>query len=83
MSKAVYIEWLDHGNYDSSCWRERGELEELRGCPCWTLGWIVAEDKYRIVVAGTEGGKNPPKWFGEICILKNCILKRRNIKVPR
>jgi len=83
MSKAVYIEWLDHGNYENSIWRDRAELENLCGFRVQTIGWVVTENKHRIVIAGTENGTPATKWTGEICILKNCIVKRRNIRVPR
>ena len=40
MSKAVYIEWLDHGNYENSIWRDRAELESLCGFRVQTIGWV-------------------------------------------
>ncbi len=70
------VEWDDA----SSCATWRG-VEELPGVqPCVTRGWLVEENKRKVVLAGTIQAEGPD--VGEIIAIPRGMVKRiRRLKV--
>lgn len=76
--KLVYIRWLDHVGWTQNNWHDIDDTKLLTPSVIDTVGWIVKETKKHIIVASiiTDNGNTN----GEICIIKGCIVKRKNLK---
>lgn len=80
-SKKIHLEritWEDHCSYINTGWKSGQELIELTPTEIDSVGWVIDEDKKRVVVAShlsTSGAGT-----GEMCIIKKCIKSRKRLK---
>lgn len=79
--KAVYLEWQDSSSERSEgVWKDREAVATAgEPCHCETIGFILAEDKKSITVAGhlTIAGRSVS---GDMNIPKSAIVKRRVVR---
>jgi hypothetical protein len=77
--KLVYVEWFDHCSFTVAQWRTKEEYDVLQPPLCKTVGWILKEDKDKMIVVQTwqESEEFDDQFVGEMCIIKG------NIKVIR
>lgn len=80
MSKAVYIEWLDHVGYTGRVWFKSEDIDN-KPMRLSSIGFIVKEDDKCITLAGTDDAENDTV-FGQVhTIMKNSILKKKRISI--
>ncbi len=78
-TKAVYVEWLDHASSEMQ-WNTRETRTLTAPILVSSIGFILEETDDHIVLVMSHTGEEET-FFGEILILKNCIKKRRALKV--
>ena len=69
----IRIEWLDHCSLQGG-WKHASDADKLTPATVLTVGWVVKETKKYITVASIWSEDYMVQ--GEICIMKNCIVKR-------
>ena len=86
--KVVYVEWLDHSSHSSQVWRSKEEYKELKPATCRTIGFVVNEEKEFITIActnhhiaETDDYEEENNFSGDMCILKSCITKLKEVKL--
>lgn len=79
--KMIYVEWVD--SCQSHGWQEVEELKSQRALHCFSVGWVVAENKDSIALAANISEKNHPTAFYQCCgvmtIPKKAIVYREEI----
>lgn len=63
--KMIYVEWVD--SCQSHNWQAVEELKSQRSLHCFSVGWIVAENKDSITLAANISEKNHPTAFYQCC----------------
>lgn len=81
MRQVVYLEWDDHCQYPSG-WMAFQEVTDNKPCKIVSVGFIIAEDAKCISIASCYDTANEGRTGkGVSTILKNCITKRRKVKL--
>ncbi len=75
--KLVKITWMDHTTLSGGWNSEVVVAANATPSIIVSIGWIVKEMPKYITLASTWSQDNMLQ--GEICILKNCIVTRKNI----
>jgi hypothetical protein len=81
--KLVYVEWLDHCSFTESDWKDAEEFDDLEPPLVKTIGWIIREDEKVLIVVSSKYNSDEfnDKYSGEMCIIKGCIQKMKELKV--
>lgn len=86
-NRIVYIEWLDHSSHETSSWKDAKTYKELKPAKCRSIGFVVNEDSDFITIAcsnhfipETEDFEEENNFSGDMCIIKSCITKLKEIK---
>lgn len=74
------VQWLDHCGYDDSGWHSLDAFEELEPLKMVSVGYVIKDAPKHIVLVSTVAESGTGR--GDICIMKNAIIKRRKLKVP-
>jgi hypothetical protein len=80
-SKKINLErivWNDHCSYSNPSWKDGQDLVDLTPTEIDSVGWVIAEDKDRLVMAAHMSGSGMAT--GEMCIIKKCIKSRKKLK---
>lgn len=72
-----YIEWEDHVSLADSGWKDRADAHGLSPEICKSVGFLIRETPKHVILVSSMTGSQVD---GEICILKNCIVKREKLK---
>lgn len=81
----VYVEWEDHAGTDG--WMPIDDVIRANGdsCLCYSVGWLIAENKERITIAASIGTSTDVKpkadCAGQMIIAKALIKSRRVINL--
>jgi hypothetical protein len=78
--KAVYIEWLDHASSEMQ-WSSEETRTLREPFLVRSVGFILEETDTHIILVMAHTGEEET-FFGESLILKNCITKRKALKLP-
>lgn len=79
--RLLYVEWDDHCS-SSNRWESIDAFQKKNsGIRCRSVGWVIAESKDAITLAGTTDMVEPLECKADQVILKNCIRKKRRLKV--
>jgi len=74
--KLVHVTWRD------SCsptwkWQDRDGIEMYGHATCFSVGWLLRDDKTDMVLAASYGGED----VGDVtAIPKGCVVKVRKLK---
>ena len=74
-----YIEFEDHSC--ASGWMQDHTQFATTPCLMRAIGWVVHENKKRVVLAGTTDEVYKDSTVRQY-IVKSCILKRKKVKLP-
>lgn len=78
--RLLYVEWDDHNSFAQAHWRGRDEIKRGNSAVRVTsVGFVIAEDKKAITLCATRSDSDG--FLGDQTILKNCIRKKRLLKV--
>ena len=72
------IEWLDHCSLDGGHWQTVESAETLTPVIVQSIGWLLKETKETIVLV-PHLSQGQGQVFGEVCILKRVIIKRKSL----
>jgi hypothetical protein len=72
-----YVAWKDHSS--SQGWLDTSEVLSLKPMVCHSVGYFISEDDEVLLLADTLSPSNQTN--GRQYILKNCIIKRKKIKL--
>lgn len=75
--KVIYVEWEDH--WGSGGGWAQPENVESKPLTCYTIGFLVKEDKKGLTLALSHDGQGAGSCHSYI--LKNCIKKRKAVSV--
>ena len=73
----VKVNWVD--TITQRGWQDRNSIEDELASRCTSVGYVVADNKKVITIAGTVGS-NDSHTLDAITIPKGCITKIRRIK---
>ena len=76
---AVRIEWLDHCSAPENEWQSLDDVKNLEPELVTSYGFVVRETDDFITIAASRGQGNE-SFLGDLCIVKSCIVNRKNIK---
>lgn len=78
-AKTEVVKWRD--SVSSGGWNYPNEMQEWRGQVITTLGFVIREDDFDLVMAQSEGRitDGSPTYCNWISIPKPCILDRKEI----
>lgn len=83
--KLMYIEWQDHSSFNESGWRVASDYDELKAQYVKSVGFVIMEDSDMIILGQSmnqaEHEQLEDQFTGDICILKNCIKKSKELKL--
>ena len=69
----LFIEWLDH--HACGAWTEKVDHAPS---VCYSIGWLVKEDRIAITLASSLSPPPGPDVYGNTqYLLKRCIVKRK------
>lgn len=75
--KIQYIEWLDHCSYSSGWSTDTTDRVLLT---CESVGFLIEEDKNKVVLAQSRGVQDPPAYADFMVIAKKLIKKRTTLR---
>ena len=79
----VLVEWLDHSGYVGNQWRDQDFVaDDLVPTVIRTVGWILKETKFHIILISTRDDTQNAVCQHEMCIIKRTIIKRYTLKDP-
>ena len=76
--KAIYVEWDDSSSMASTVWKDKKQVAASKPCRCTTIGFVIAEDKDSLTLAGSLDGGDFIS--GDMNIPKCAIRKRRKLE---
>lgn len=81
MADLVLIEWVD-SRQPNSAWRYLGAAQVWESVKCASVGWLVADDKEKKVLAPNMGDIDDAsnmQLSGEIVIPTSCVLSVKHL----
>lgn len=82
--KLLCIEWRDHYSPADSGWSDEDAFTvPIQSCINCTIGWVIAEDKHHVRLAGEASDiyrGNVDSFSNITTIVKSCITKRKALK---
>jgi hypothetical protein len=66
--KILRIEWLDSCEWGG--WRDT--IDDMKPCPCTTVGYLLKETKAHVILAGSASGTSH---CSHMVIPRGCIIK--------
>lgn len=69
--RKVTVKWVDSKSYGNE-WLDKEDIDKLDVVHCESVGFIVKEDKDKILLAQSYGGEF---YHGLMAIPKGCILE--------
>jgi hypothetical protein len=78
----VLVEWDDSCNFGTQKWRDVEESKNLTPGKIRTVGFVLAEDKKRVVLTGSLHDEGDGDAYGNGCITipRGCITKITRLK---
>ena len=76
--KAVLVEWLDSCSFGRHVWRHMDESKQLTPSKIQSVGFVLAEDKKRVVLTGSLDEEDHAS--GCHTIPRGCITRIRRLK---
>ena len=81
MADLVLIEWVD-SRQPNSAWRYLGEAQVWESVKCASVGWLVADDAQKKVLAPNMGDIDDAsnmQLSGEIVIPTSCVISVKRL----
>ena len=79
LGELALIEWLDHASLEGSHWQTLQDAATLAPVIVKSVGWVLREDKHTVVLV-PHASQEFDLTFGEICLIKRTILKRKKLR---
>ena len=77
--KAVIVDWVDSCSFGRQAWRPREESEQITPSNIQSVGFVLTEDKTRIVLTGSLDEEDHAS--GCHTIPRGCIRRMRRLKI--
>lgn len=79
--RLLYVEWLDSCSVVGGVWKRGGAVRDSEPSLVKSVGFVVARDKERIVLAAHVADDGSDYLGGDMCIPRSAVKKVRRLKL--
>lgn len=79
--KLLYVEWVDSCMVVGGVWKKGDDVRESEPALVKSVGFVVAQDKQRIVLAAHVAVDGSDSFGGDMCIPRSAVKRVRRLKL--